>query len=88
MCLSEADGNRTRNLRIDSPVLSSLSTDANPSDGNGLANEASGARKASAADSAALSPNSVLIDPDLQAIIDVWPALAESTKTKILRLIV
>jgi hypothetical protein len=45
------------------------------------------APKASAADSAALSANSVRIDADLQAIIDSWPTLAEPTKARIMGLI-
>jgi len=81
---SEADGNRTRNHRIDSPRVTQVHEPSNSFDAKRLANSTLPREFPSAAESAAVSPDNRLIDPDLEVVIAAWPTLPEAVKADIL----
>ena len=78
-CESEADGTRTRNHRIDSPVHQSRK----PTDSKGLRTDA----EPRATHSATLSVKSAPSDPDLSAVIDAWPTLPKAIRAGIVAMV-
>ena len=74
-CKSEGDGARTRNLRIDSPMLGSVS------DEDARTCDRSSASTSSSPSSCAQEPSKT--DPDLAKLIDAWPTLPQPLKAGI-----
>ena len=70
-CQSESDENRTRNLRIDSPVADSTSDAHTTTSESVSANDRS------------RDSRSTRIAPDLQHLITAWPDLTDAVKAGI-----
>jgi hypothetical protein len=81
--LSEAEGTRTPNHRIDSRMVIPNAGDANTFPEKGLAKTRGDGETMSAAESAAILTE----DADLQAVIEQWSDLPQTIKTAILALI-
>ena len=76
--LNEGDGARTRNLRIDSPVLYFTTADSVTS-----YDEQSACTSSNTSNSTQNLPP----DADLQAVIDAWPTLPAAVKAGILAMV-